>query len=99
MEGSFRLLRQIAQFSAHISHDHMATAFHFFISNLFVFAPDFFGGGTTLHTCVLDMVTSPSTLAGSALAAGGISTLVAEDEVAPPALDDATALELIILIF
>jgi hypothetical protein len=33
IEGSLRELRQIAHVSAQISHDHMATAFHFLISN------------------------------------------------------------------
>lgn len=31
--GSLRLLRQMAHVSAQISHDHIATAFHFLISN------------------------------------------------------------------
>ena len=33
MEGSFNEFRQMAQVSAQISHDHIATAVHFFISN------------------------------------------------------------------
>lgn len=33
MLGSLRLLRQMAHVSAQMSHDHMATAFHFLISN------------------------------------------------------------------
>jgi len=32
MEGSLRELRQMAQVSAQMSQDHMATAFHFLIS-------------------------------------------------------------------
>ena len=32
MDGSLRELRQMAHVSAQISHDHMATAFHFLIS-------------------------------------------------------------------
>jgi hypothetical protein len=45
MDGSFNELRQMAHVSAQISHDHMATAFHFLISNRgitespFVFVP------------------------------------------------------------
>lgn len=33
MLGSYRLLRQIAHVSVQIAHDHIATAFHFLISN------------------------------------------------------------------
>ena len=33
MLGSYRLLRQIAHVSVHIAQDHIATAFHFLISN------------------------------------------------------------------
>ena len=33
MLGSLSEFRQMAQVSAQISHDHMATAFHFLISN------------------------------------------------------------------
>ena len=33
MEGSFSEFRQMAQVSAQISHDHIATAVHFLISN------------------------------------------------------------------
>lgn len=33
MLGSLRLLRQMAHVSAQMSHDHIATAFHFLISN------------------------------------------------------------------
>lgn len=32
MEGSLRLFRQMAHVSAHMSHDHIVTAFHFLIS-------------------------------------------------------------------
>lgn len=32
MLGSYRLLRQMAQVSVQMAHDHMATAFHFLIS-------------------------------------------------------------------
>ena len=39
MLGSLREFRQMAHVSAQISHDHMATAFHFFISNLGMFPP------------------------------------------------------------
>lgn len=34
MLGSYRLLRQIAHVSVHMAQDHIATAFHFLISNL-----------------------------------------------------------------
>ena len=33
MDGSFKEFLQMAQVSAQISHDHIATAFHFLISN------------------------------------------------------------------
>ena len=36
MEGSLREFLHIAQVSAHISQDHIVTAFHFLISNLIV---------------------------------------------------------------
>lgn len=35
MLGSYRLFRHMAQVSVQMAQDHMATAFHFFISNLF----------------------------------------------------------------
>ncbi len=34
MDGSFNEFLQMAQVSAHISQDHIVTAFHFLISNL-----------------------------------------------------------------
>lgn len=33
IDGSYRLLRQMAHVSVQMAHDHMATAFHFFTSN------------------------------------------------------------------
>ena len=53
MDGSFNELRQMAHVSAQISHDHMATAFHFLISNRgitespFVFVPAAAAAGGT----------------------------------------------------
>lgn len=38
MLGSYRLFLQMAHVSVQMAHDHMATAFHFLISNLFPFA-------------------------------------------------------------
>ena len=38
MLGSYRLFLQMAHVSVQMAHDHMATAFHFLISNRFPFA-------------------------------------------------------------
>jgi len=73
MDGSFKLLRQIAHVSAHISQDHIATAFHFLISNLFAGTDDdalsdFLDDDLAL--LVPDIVTSPSASAADGLMSG-----------------------------
>jgi len=45
IDGSLSEFRQIAHVSAHISHDHIATAFHFLISNRGAFGNEAFGAG------------------------------------------------------
>jgi hypothetical protein len=58
MEGSFNEFLQMAQVSAQMSHDHIATAFHFFISNRGGAAEPLLSCFSSVSPGVLDSVSS-----------------------------------------